>query len=83
MSPYPPAAGAYLFEWWRDIGLTTRGAGGFSVAPITLVGIERWERRRGIRLDPWEERVIFRVDQAWRLSLAKKDDDEPEGETDE
>jgi len=53
------------------------------VAPITLAGIERWERRRGISLDPWEERVIFRIDQAWRLSLAKKDDDEPEGETDE
>ena len=78
----PPASGAYLWKWWLDLGTTARGAGGFSVAPLTLESIERWERRRGISLDPWEERVIFQLDQSWRRSLAKKDD-EPEGEAHE
>lgn len=66
--PKMPPAMAYIWAWWRELD-QTRGAGGMSVAPLTRHDIHAWEHDEGQSLEPWERRLIIRLDAAWRASL--------------
>jgi hypothetical protein len=69
-----PSFPAGLETLWRNFGELhkCRGSSGFSVARITFVDIDAWQRTRRIRLNPWEIDLIQQVDDLWLSEFAPK-----------
>ena len=47
----------YLWRYFQDMNVR-RTSNGFGPNPITEEGVEAWARRRGIRLVPFENRIL-------------------------
>lgn len=73
----PPLSSAVEHIWrsWLDIS-STRPTGGLSIMGLTRHDIHAYEQDEGISFEPWERRLIFRIDAVWRASVQKE-----EGET--
>lgn len=59
--------GAYLVDYWKDVGSVSQG--GYSAAPITSIEISAWQKMVGIKLNPWEFRVIREMSRAYLAYL--------------
>lgn len=60
----------YLWKYFCDMNLR-RPSSGFGVAPITEEGVEAWARRRGIRLEPFENRILDALEELYLGIQAK------------
>lgn len=54
----------YLWGYFLDMN-RRRTSNGFSVNPITEEGVVSWARRRGIRLLPFENRLIDAMEEVY------------------
>lgn len=61
----------YIWGWFAD--LNRKRQNGMCVNPLASVEILAWQARRRIRLDPWEEAVIDRIDSLYVTHQNKKD----------
>lgn len=66
--PQLPPLAQHLWLLWLDL-CSTRSSNGFGLNPLTRHDLHAWEADEGGRLDPWERRVLFRIDAAYRASL--------------
>lgn len=70
LPPFP--SGCELL--WRDFMelSMTRGSNGFSVARITWLEIDAYQRVNGIEFRPWEIEAIRRLDSAFMEQASKR-----------
>lgn len=61
----PPLPEALAYLWQTFCRLHARRASGFSVNPISWSDIDAFMRRAGVRLAPWEVRIIEQIDDAY------------------
>lgn len=54
---------AYLVDYWRDVGSVNQG--GYSPSPLSAAEIQAWQQMAGIRLNPWEFRIIREMSRAY------------------
>jgi hypothetical protein len=52
----PPLPLPHMIERWSEIGLT--GSNGMSATPLSWAEIAAWQTCTGIKLSPWESRLI-------------------------
>jgi hypothetical protein len=69
--PPLPAAGRYLWRWYRELS-AQRGSTGFGPAAIGFQDIAAWARLTGVRPAPWEVRIIVALDVLWRSITSEK-----------
>lgn len=51
----------YLWDYFLDMS-KRRTSNGFSYNPITHEGLEAWQRRRGIRFEPFEYEILDAIE---------------------
>ncbi len=62
----------YLLDWFWE--LSALRSGGFSAPnPIPPTEVEAWSRLTGIRLEPWEARMILKVDRYFISAFTKEE----------
>jgi hypothetical protein len=59
----PPNPAPHIFDWLIEIGLTE--AAGMGAAPISSRELAAWQDNSGVRLAPWETRLIRRLSKAY------------------
>lgn len=65
----------YVLEWFFDLSNTGRTwRNGFPSA-LSSTEIWSWCQLNGIVLEPWELRLLRRLDVSWRTEMTKKGDD--------
>lgn len=69
-----PAALDYLWIVFSRLH-ARRGGTGFSLNPISWTDIDAFLRTSGVRLVPWEIRLIEELDDLFRASLSDKNKD--------
>lgn len=67
----PPSLIAYLWNWFLDLNIARTA--GMEPNPITYQDFSAWSDVTGIRLSPWEVRVLKRLDSAFMTSLKSED----------
>lgn len=60
----------YIWEYFCSMN-ARRTSNGFGPNPITEEGVEAWARRRGIRLEPWENRLLDALESLFMSLQAK------------
>lgn len=78
--PLSPHA-AHVWSAFADIS-RTRQIGGMGLRRLTRLDLRLWEQDEGHRLEPWERRAIFMVDDEWLAAMAPKEKAPPKGGTD-
>jgi hypothetical protein len=68
--PLPPAA-AHVWTAFTEIA-RTRQIGGMGLARLTRSDVRLWEADEGVRLERWERRLIFRMDEEWLAAMSPK-----------
>lgn len=69
----PPLSPALIYLWQAFLRLSARrGSNGFAVSPISWPDIDAFVRHSGMRLAPWEVRVIEDLDNLYRAELNKR-----------
>lgn len=67
--PFPAALG---HVWQAFCRLSARrGSNGFSINPISWPDIDAYVRHSGIRLAPWEIRIVEELDDLFRVEQSK------------
>jgi hypothetical protein len=66
--PLPPCSAPCFVEWLLDAGPTEPG--GMGEARLSWRSLRAWEDGAGIRLDPWQRRLLRRLSGDW---LAESD----------
>ena len=61
----------YLWGYFQDMNLR-RTSNGFGYNPITDDGVEAWARRRGYRLEPFENHALDALEVMYLSAQAKK-----------
>lgn len=70
----PPMPDELGYIWNAFLRLNARRSVGFALEPITFLEIESFMRLTGLRLQPWEVRIIEEIDLLFRnVHAAKKD----------
>jgi hypothetical protein len=64
-TPQVPDALLYLWEWFCEIA-SRRTSGGMAVNPITFVDVYAWAALTRCHPEPWEVRVLLRLDDTFR-----------------
>lgn len=70
MPPLPPAM-RYLFDRFLRLS-ERRQSNGFGASRITYLEIDAYQRVTGFRFQPWEVRLIERLDDAYLIASAPK-----------
>lgn len=52
----PPLPLPHIIERWTEIGMT--GSNGMSATPLPWAEIAAWQANTGVRLSPWEARLM-------------------------
>lgn len=68
-APPPPIELAYL--WDMFLAMNRKRQNGIAVNPLADSEILAWQARRRIRLEPYEEGIIDRLDAAYLVSQGK------------
>jgi hypothetical protein len=68
----PPLPEALIYLWHAFCRLSARRGSGFSVSPISWSDIDAFVRNAGMKLAPWEIRILEDIDDLYRASLAAK-----------
>lgn len=69
----PPMPEALAYLWQAFLRLSGRRAvNGFAVAPISWSDIDAFVRYSGLRLAPWEVRLIEELDDLFRAEHSKR-----------
>ncbi|MCP3065845.1 hypothetical protein LXT21_44465 [Myxococcus sp. K38C18041901] len=66
-----PEALAHVWGWFCELS-GARGAGGFSIAPISFQDIEAWARLTGHQPTPAEVVLLRQLDDVFRDELSPK-----------
>jgi len=69
--PFPDVL-TYLWVAFRRLG-SRRGSSGFAIDPIGWPDIDAFVRHSGVRLAPWEVRLIEELDDLFRIEQARKE----------
>lgn len=69
----PPISMPHIIARLTEIGMTE--AVGMGVGPLSWVSIDAWKRGTGIRIPPWEARLIRQLSEAY-LAEGRKAEDE-------
>lgn len=67
----PPFPDALTYLWQAFCRLHARRGAGFSVSPLSWSEIDAFIRRAGVRLAPWEIRIIEQIDDAYLAEQGK------------
>ena len=68
----PPFPEALAYLWVAFCRLSSRrGASGFAINPIGWPDIDAFVRHSGVRLAPWEVRLIEELDDLFRIEQAR------------
>lgn len=66
--PLPPNSAPHFIAWFIELGMIQ--AGGMAPMPLTWTEIDAWTRQTGIRLQPWEARLMKALSLAYLRELA-------------
>lgn len=70
----PPLPDALAYLWVAFCRLSARRTSGFSINPISWSELDAFIRLTGVRLSPWEIRIIEELDDLFRReNLSKRD----------
>jgi hypothetical protein len=70
-APDLPDAFAHVWEWFTELS-NARGAGAFSLNPISFQDMESWARLSGTHLTPSEVGLLRRLDEVFLVEVSKK-----------
>lgn len=66
-----PGSLAHVWEWFTELS-NARGAGAFSLNPISFQDIESWARLTGNQLTSFEVQLLRRLDEVFLVETSKK-----------
>ncbi|MCY1042711.1 hypothetical protein OV208_15410 [Corallococcus sp. bb12-1] len=66
-----PDSLAHVWGWFAELS-NARGAGAFSLNPISFQDIESWARLTGSRPTSFEVQLLRRLDEAFLVETSKK-----------
>lgn len=71
----PPPLSPHVAHVWNAFAeiARTRQIGAMSLCRLTRLDVQMWERDEGIRLEPWERRAIFQLDDEWLAAMSPKE----------
>jgi hypothetical protein len=71
----PPHAIEHVWRWFLD--LSARRQAGLAANPISYAELQAWATMTQTLIEPWEARLIMRVDDATLAAMRKKPDKKP------
>ncbi|NOK32337.1 hypothetical protein HMI49_03860 [Corallococcus exercitus] len=70
-APPLPEALAHVWGWFAELS-NARGAGAFTLNPISFPDMEAWVRLSGHRPTPFEVQLLRRLDESFLIEVSKK-----------
>lgn len=71
-APRPPPEVEHVWRWFLEI--SARRQAGFAANPLTFAELQAWATMTHTLIEPWEARLIMRVDDAVLAATRKKPD---------